>query len=148
MRRRAFSALFTEGEPFDWPTFLREFPFQPVPLWLVLGAAATPTTNALLALSRATCEGRLRALTLSFASVVYALIAPASCAGLYYACFGRSRLTRALHRRIGDATLVLLLAASAFNAARFADVVHADWERLAPGFAAMRAACWPPPSPK
>lgn len=140
---RAFSSLLKPREPFDWPVFLRTLPYQPVPVWLLLSAAAEPLARAFPALSRAACEGRLRESLSSAELVAYTMLVPPLVTTLWYLSAGRRRLLPRDHRLIGDVTFGLMLAVSAADAAIMAARVREQWPILRPGLFAIRAACWP-----
>jgi hypothetical protein len=143
MKRRAFSNLFKPREPLDWPLFLRSIPYQPVPLWLALSALTAPAARAFPALAHAACEGRLRASLSAAEQVVYTLFVPPLATTVYYLAFGRRRLAHREHRRIADATFVLMLLLSAADAVIMIDRIRDEWGALRPGLTALRAACWP-----
>jgi hypothetical protein len=142
--QRAFSGFAKRlAEPFDWPLFLRTLAFQPVPLWLLLSAASGPFARAFPALSRAACEGRLRASLSSIALVLYTIIVPFVFTTLYYLFVGRRRLEKRDHRLIGDVTFGLMLCLSFVDGSIMLGRIHEQWLVLQPGLTAIRAACWP-----
>ncbi|MDE2140846.1 MAG: hypothetical protein KGL74_02460 [Elusimicrobia bacterium] len=138
---RAFSSR--KSEPFDWPLFLRRFPFQPVPLWLLLNALAGPLARAFPALTRAACQGTLRASLTSAELVVYTAAVPAAVTTAFYLAVGRRRIEKKDHRLIADMTFGLMLALSVVDGGLLAARIHAQWPVLRPGLTAIRAACWP-----
>jgi hypothetical protein len=140
---RAFSSLGKSRGPFDWPLFLRRLPYQPVPLWLLLSALANPFARVFPALTRAVCQGSLRASLMSAELVVYTAAAPPLITTLFYLAFGRRRIEKPEHRMIADATFVLMLVLACVDAWSLWTRVHEQWTVLRPGLRAVRAACWP-----
>lgn len=143
MSRPAFSGRLARRKAFDWPLFLRGFPYQPVPVWLLLSAVAGPVARAFPYAARAVCEGRLLQGLMRSEEVVYGLLVPPLAATAWYLAVGRRRLSETDHRRIADASLVLMLALSLYDAAVMGSRIREQWPVLRPGLVAIRAACWP-----
>lgn len=146
MKRRAFGGLFarlaTPAEPFDGKAFLRELPWQPVPLWFVLSALAGPLARAFPDLSRAVCQDKPRVAIANAALVVYTLLVPPLVTTAFYLLFGRPRLTTITNRRIALVTVSVILVLSCADGFILVRRFHEQWEGLAPGYRALRAACW------
>jgi hypothetical protein len=130
-------------KPFDWPLFFQRLPYHPVPLWLLLNAIAEPFARAFPVLARAACEGRLRQSLMSAELTVYIVLFPALATAAYYLALGRRRIENREHRKIADATFVLMLALSVFDGWKTGSRIHDQWTVLSPGLKAIRAACWP-----
>ena len=130
------------AEPFDWPLFLKNLPFQPVPVWVAGALLVKPLARATPWLLRAACSGAVRQGVVNVAIVAYASVLPAALAAAVYLLVGRRRMRNARHRLFGDSSLALVLLASALIAASMARLVHAGWTTLGPGLHALRGACW------
>ncbi|MFI5345915.1 MAG: hypothetical protein ACHQ51_06030 [Elusimicrobiota bacterium] len=141
---KAFSGMARRSRgPFDWPLFFRRLPFQPVPLWLLLSALAGPFARAFPALTRAACQGSLRASLMSAELVVYTAVAPALATAVFYLAVGRRRLENPDHRLIADASFALMLTLTCVDGFLLAGRIREQWSSLRPGLAAIRAVCWP-----
>ena len=140
---RAFSSIGKSRGPFDWPLFFRCLPYHPVPLWLMLNVLAEPVARVFPALTRAACQGSLRASLMAAELVVYTAVAPPLATALFYLTFGRRRIEKTEHRRIADVTFGLMLALSCVDGWLLAGRIHGQWATLRPGLRAIRAVCWP-----
>lgn len=138
MSARRFSA-----KTFDWPLFFKNFPFQPVPIWVACALIVGPLARATPWLLRASCAGAERRAAANLALIVYANVLPPLTAAAAYLLAGRRRITHPHHRMIGDATLALCLVVSAFTAISMARLLTAAWPTLGPGLSVLRASCWP-----
>ncbi len=139
MSRRAGAS---PREPFDWPLFFKNFPFQPIPVWVACTLVVKPLARATPRLLRAACSGPARQGVVNVALVVYANVLPAAAAAAVYLLAGRRRIQDPQHRRIGDGGLALVLLVSGFTAVAMARRIAAGWAALGPGLTALRAACW------
>ena len=127
--------------PFDWQSFRKTFPFQPVPVWIISALALKPAARATPWVLRATCAEPARSGVSNVAFVLYALVLPAAAAALVYLLAGRRRMTRQI-RFMGDWCLALVLLVSGANAYSLVRQARANWTTMRPGLSALRAACW------
>ncbi len=140
---KAFSSLLKDREPFDWPSFWKDLPWQPVPQWIVVSALAGPFSRAFPTLSRAACMDPARAMIAQSAFVVYTAAVPVLVSVLLYLLFGRRRMAKRTHRLIGDVTLGLIVVLGLGDAFVLYEQARSQWPTLAPALKSLRAACWP-----
>jgi len=128
--------------PFDWKPFVKSLPFQPLPVFLLLGFLAEPLASVSPWLLRASCDDRARATLAGSFMVVYVAVGmPLACAA-YYLGFARRRIPPSPLRTFADLSFVLVLILGAVTLAVLGRGLAARWDALLPALAAMRDACW------
>jgi hypothetical protein len=129
-------------EPFDWPSFLKSLPFQPVPVWFFLSAVATPLSTAAPALMKASCAEPWRTALAQVFRTMWTVFVPLLGTLATYFWFGRRRLMDPRHRRLGDGTMALIVIVGLAEAVAITRHIVLHWPTLGPSLAALRSACW------
>ncbi|OGS41099.1 MAG: hypothetical protein A2506_13865 [Elusimicrobia bacterium RIFOXYD12_FULL_66_9] len=128
--------------PTDWHALLKSLPYQPAPLFILLGLLAEPFARISPWLLRASCEGRPRAtLAAIFLFVYVAAGMPLACAA-YYLGFARRRVPPGRPKSVADLSFILVLIVSVVTLAVLGRGLAARWDAIQPALTYLRDACW------